>query len=235
MPLGSYSYAHSFARHVEYVGRYCSIGGGLQTYTNTHPVDRASTSPVFYQRRKFREWGAICWSRSSRLRPRSGSAMMSGSERPFASGKASASVTVQSLQQMLWSRKTWHLLRLWAGCRRVLSGIALIPIYRLPFCSWNGGGTRSLISFPFSRTSQCGSLSRLRRRWQRASCSPGTKIVFFSATCCEPKYQVEPGIILTPTGSRLSHAFELCAGFITLVVGFLCNRLLRVVAPRGEF
>ncbi|EEB85584.1 CatB-related O-acetyltransferase [Roseobacter sp. GAI101] len=57
MPLGSYSYAHSFARHVEYVGRYCSIGGGLQTYTNTHPVDRASTSPVFYQRRKFREWG----------------------------------------------------------------------------------------------------------------------------------------------------------------------------------
>ncbi|MFT6089789.1 CatB-related O-acetyltransferase [Sulfitobacter sp.] len=57
MPLGAYSYAHSFARHVEYVGRYCSIGAGLQTFTNTHPVDRSSTSPAFYQRRKFREWG----------------------------------------------------------------------------------------------------------------------------------------------------------------------------------
>jgi acetyltransferase-like isoleucine patch superfamily enzyme len=57
MPLGAYSYSHSFARHVEYVGRYCSIGAGLQTFTNTHPIDRSSTSPVFYQRRKFREWG----------------------------------------------------------------------------------------------------------------------------------------------------------------------------------
>jgi acetyltransferase-like isoleucine patch superfamily enzyme len=57
MPLGSYSYSHSFARGVQYVGRYCSIGAGLRTFTNTHPVDRSSTSPVFYQRRKFREWG----------------------------------------------------------------------------------------------------------------------------------------------------------------------------------
>ena len=57
MPLGAYSYSHSFARNVEYVGRYCSIGAGLKIFANTHPVDRSSTSPVFYQRRKFREWG----------------------------------------------------------------------------------------------------------------------------------------------------------------------------------
>lgn len=56
MPLGSYSYSHSFARNVEFVGRYCSIGAGLQTFGNTHPLDRSSTSPVFYQLRKFREW-----------------------------------------------------------------------------------------------------------------------------------------------------------------------------------
>ena len=47
MPLGVYIYSHSFARNVEYVGRYCSIGAGLKTFANTHPVDRSSTSPVF--------------------------------------------------------------------------------------------------------------------------------------------------------------------------------------------
>lgn len=57
MTLAAYSYSHLFARNVGYVGRYCSIGAGLKTFANTHPVDRTSTSPVFYQRRKFREWG----------------------------------------------------------------------------------------------------------------------------------------------------------------------------------
>ncbi len=57
MPLGAYSYAHSFVRDVARVGRYCSIGSNLSTFTNTHPLDRTSTSPVFYQRRKYREWG----------------------------------------------------------------------------------------------------------------------------------------------------------------------------------
>lgn len=57
MPLGSYSYSHSYSRSVVAVGRYCSIGEGLVAFGNTHPIDWASTSPVFYQRRKLREWG----------------------------------------------------------------------------------------------------------------------------------------------------------------------------------
>jgi virginiamycin A acetyltransferase len=56
MPLGAYSYSHSFVREVARVGRYCSIGSGLSSFSNTHPMDRTSTSPVFYQRRKYREW-----------------------------------------------------------------------------------------------------------------------------------------------------------------------------------
>lgn len=57
MPLGAYSYSHSFTRNVTRVGRYCSIGAGVFVYTNTHPTDRISSSPVFYKARKFRSWG----------------------------------------------------------------------------------------------------------------------------------------------------------------------------------
>ncbi|UWQ15783.1 CatB-related O-acetyltransferase [Aliiroseovarius sp. M344] len=57
MPLGAYSYSHSFCRGISWIGRYCSIGTGLNLITNTHPTDRVSSSPVFYSNRKFREWG----------------------------------------------------------------------------------------------------------------------------------------------------------------------------------
>lgn len=57
MPLGAYSYSHSFTRFISKIGRYCSIGENLKIIRNTHPMDRLSSSPVFYSPRKFREWG----------------------------------------------------------------------------------------------------------------------------------------------------------------------------------
>jgi acetyltransferase-like isoleucine patch superfamily enzyme len=57
MPLGAYSYSHSFTRNVFRIGRYCSIGAGVFVYTSTHPTDRISTSPVFYRSRRYRSWG----------------------------------------------------------------------------------------------------------------------------------------------------------------------------------
>ena len=57
MPLGSYSYSHSFVREISEIGRYCSIGANLKVVQNTHPLDRVSSSPVFYSPRKLREWG----------------------------------------------------------------------------------------------------------------------------------------------------------------------------------
>jgi virginiamycin A acetyltransferase len=58
MPLGSYSYSHSFVREISEIGRYCSIGANLKVVQNTHPLDRVSSSPVFYSPQKLREWGA---------------------------------------------------------------------------------------------------------------------------------------------------------------------------------
>ncbi len=52
MPLGSYSYSHSFVREISEIGRYCSIGANLKVVQNTHPLDRVSSSPVFYSPRK---------------------------------------------------------------------------------------------------------------------------------------------------------------------------------------
>jgi acetyltransferase-like isoleucine patch superfamily enzyme len=52
MPLGAYSYSQSFFPHVGQIGRYCSIGGHVQVMNNSHPVDWASTSPVFYRHRR---------------------------------------------------------------------------------------------------------------------------------------------------------------------------------------
>ncbi len=57
MPLGAYSYAHGFCHDVSRIGRYCSIGAGLSVMVNTHPIDRVSSSPVFYGPRKFLQWG----------------------------------------------------------------------------------------------------------------------------------------------------------------------------------
>ncbi|MEO0484810.1 MAG: CatB-related O-acetyltransferase [Pseudomonadota bacterium] len=57
MPLGAYSYSHSYAPLVSEIGRYVSIGAGLKVTENTHPTDRISTSPAFYAPRKFTQWG----------------------------------------------------------------------------------------------------------------------------------------------------------------------------------
>lgn len=65
MPLGAYSYSHSFTRDISEIGRYCSIGANLQIIRNTHPTDRLSSSPVFYSPRKLREWGGPAKQRSS--------------------------------------------------------------------------------------------------------------------------------------------------------------------------
>lgn len=57
LPLGSYSYAHSYAREIGKVGRYCLISSGISVIRNSHPVLTLSSSPVFYSPRKLREWG----------------------------------------------------------------------------------------------------------------------------------------------------------------------------------
>jgi acetyltransferase-like isoleucine patch superfamily enzyme len=53
MPLGSYSYSLSGFSTCSYIGRYCSIGLGVRVFGDHHPIDRLSTSPVFYRRRKY--------------------------------------------------------------------------------------------------------------------------------------------------------------------------------------
>ena len=151
--------------------------------------------------------------------------MTSGSERLCASGKGSASVTVQSLLSMLWSHRTWLLFQLLAACRHVLSDIALILIYRLHSCSWNGGGMQCLTSFPFSRISRRGLPLRLSGRWQADSCSPWLKIVFFSATCYEHRYQVETGTILTPSSLMVGPCFPSMRPFHRSGRKEICSRI----------
>lgn len=57
MPLGAYSYSHGYSAEFKRIGRYCSIGENVSVFKNTHPSDRASTSPVFYAPRRFGKWG----------------------------------------------------------------------------------------------------------------------------------------------------------------------------------
>ncbi len=54
MPLGAYSYTRSFFTHVARIGRYCSIGDAVSVMGSNHPVEWASTSPVFYRRKRAR-------------------------------------------------------------------------------------------------------------------------------------------------------------------------------------
>ncbi len=58
MPLGSYSYSQSFFGSVAKVGRYCSIGSGVDVMGNAHPSDWISTSPAFYRRKRSRMYGS---------------------------------------------------------------------------------------------------------------------------------------------------------------------------------
>ena len=56
MPLGAYSYCQSAVSGIARIGRYCSIGRYLKVITHTHPTDWVSSSPVFYNRQRFRYW-----------------------------------------------------------------------------------------------------------------------------------------------------------------------------------
>ncbi|MDP2084276.1 MAG: CatB-related O-acetyltransferase [Gemmobacter sp.] len=58
MPLGAYSYSRSHFGHVARIGRYCSIGAGVRVMGDSHPTDWASTSPVFYRRKRAQQWGS---------------------------------------------------------------------------------------------------------------------------------------------------------------------------------
>jgi acetyltransferase-like isoleucine patch superfamily enzyme len=58
MPLGSYSYCRSHFGHVARIGRYCSIGAGVQVMGDSHPTDWVSSSPVFYRRKRAGQWGS---------------------------------------------------------------------------------------------------------------------------------------------------------------------------------
>jgi len=57
MPLGAYSYAQSYCEHIARIGRYCSIGAGVEVMGNRHPVDWVSSSPAFYRAKRARLWG----------------------------------------------------------------------------------------------------------------------------------------------------------------------------------
>lgn len=56
MPLGAYSYSRSHFGHVARIGRYCSIGAGVQVMGDAHPTGWVSSSPVFYRRRRAAQW-----------------------------------------------------------------------------------------------------------------------------------------------------------------------------------
>lgn len=56
MPLGSYSYTHSFFPHVARIGRYCSLGAGIEVMGAHHPIDWISASPVFYSHKCAKRW-----------------------------------------------------------------------------------------------------------------------------------------------------------------------------------
>lgn len=58
MPLGSYSYSRSYFSHVGRIGRYCSIGAGVEVMGDRHPTDWVSSSPVFYRRKRAEQWGS---------------------------------------------------------------------------------------------------------------------------------------------------------------------------------
>jgi len=58
MPLGAYSYSRSHFGHVTRIGRYCSIGAGVQVMGDSHPMDWVSSSPVFYRRKRANQWGS---------------------------------------------------------------------------------------------------------------------------------------------------------------------------------
>lgn len=48
--MGAFSYTHSMLSHLISVGRYTSIAAGLTIMGDKHPIEWASTSPVFYNR-----------------------------------------------------------------------------------------------------------------------------------------------------------------------------------------
>lgn len=56
MPLGAYSYTHSFFPHVARIGRYCSLGAGIEVMGAHHPLDWISASPVFYSHKCAKRW-----------------------------------------------------------------------------------------------------------------------------------------------------------------------------------
>ena len=58
MPLGSYSYSQSFFGSVAVVGRYCSIGTGVDVMGQAHPTDWVSTSHAFYLARRSRSYAS---------------------------------------------------------------------------------------------------------------------------------------------------------------------------------
>lgn len=54
MPLGRYSYSLSSFSSCGFIGRYCSIGMGVQVFGDHHPIEWASSNPIFYRPRKFK-------------------------------------------------------------------------------------------------------------------------------------------------------------------------------------
>ena len=58
LPLGAYSYARSHFGDVARIGRYCSIGAGVEVMGDAHPVGWLSASPAFYRRKRAAHWGS---------------------------------------------------------------------------------------------------------------------------------------------------------------------------------
>ncbi len=59
MPLGAYSYSLSAFSNVRSIGRYCSIGRGVNVMGDAHPIDWLSSSPAFYRKRRAHRWGSV--------------------------------------------------------------------------------------------------------------------------------------------------------------------------------
>ena len=55
MPLGKYSYSHSFFS-AKSIGRYCSIALGVKVMGHSHPVDWVTTSTVPYNNRRRKKY-----------------------------------------------------------------------------------------------------------------------------------------------------------------------------------
>ncbi len=55
MPIGSFSYSQSSFGPCERIGRFCSIGKNVSVFGDHHPMEWASSSPIFYRSGRYKK------------------------------------------------------------------------------------------------------------------------------------------------------------------------------------